>query len=86
MEEAMLVCPDLIEVVSEALVTSEASVAIMDGPLEDDEGKPEFNDMPRELNTLLAALRLRFRCVHLAIYQLEDPCRRRLIVALVIVL
>ena len=58
MEEAMLVCPDLIEVVSEALVRSEASVAIMDGPLEDDEGEPEFNDMPRELNTLLAALRL----------------------------
>ena len=54
----MLVCPDLIEVVSEALVRSEASVAIMDGPLEDDEGELEFNDMPRELNTLLAALRL----------------------------
>jgi hypothetical protein len=43
MEEAMLVCPDLIEVVSEALVTPEAAVAIIDGFLEDDEGEPEFN-------------------------------------------
>ena len=37
MEEAMLVCPDLIEVVSEVLVTSEAVVAIIDDFLEDDE-------------------------------------------------
>ena len=60
MEEAMLVCPDLIEAVSEALVMmSEAGVAIIDGFLEDDEREPEFNiDIPRGLNTLLVALRL----------------------------
>ena len=59
MEEVMPVCPDLIDIVSEALVTSEVAVAIVDDFLEDDEGGPEFNiDMPRALNTLLAALRL----------------------------
>ena len=58
-EEAMLVCSDLIEAVSEALVMSEAAVAILDDFLEGDEGKLEFNiDMPRELNTFLAAPRL----------------------------
>ena len=59
MEEGMSVRPDLIEAVSEPLVTSKASVAIMGCLLEDDTGGPGFNiDMPRELKTLLAALRL----------------------------
>jgi hypothetical protein len=60
MEEAMLVCPDLIEAVSEPLlVTSGVAVAIMDVFLKGNEGELEFNiDMPRELSTLLAALRL----------------------------
>jgi hypothetical protein len=58
MEEGILLCPDMIEAVSEVLVTSEAVVAIVDDLLEDD-GEPEFNiDMPKEFNTLLAALRL----------------------------
>ena len=58
MEEAMLVCPDLIELVSEVLVISELEVAVADF-LEDDEGEPEFNiGIPRELKTLLAAFRL----------------------------
>lgn len=57
MEEVMLVCPDLVEVVSETLLAWEVADVIMG--FEDDEGAPEFNiDMPRELNTLLAALRL----------------------------
>ena len=59
MEEAMLVCPDLMEAVSGVLVTSEASATIMDRLLVEDEGGSEFNiDMPREVNTVLAALRL----------------------------
>lgn len=56
-EEVKLVCSDLIEVVSEALVTSEATVAMTDCFFEDDEEEPEFNmDMPRELNTVLGDL------------------------------
>ena len=56
-EEAMSVCPDLMEAVSEVLVTPAGTGAIMDGCLEDDDGV-NIDDMPRELNTLLAALRL----------------------------
>ena len=56
MEEAILVCPDLIDAVSESLVTSDVTVAIVDDILEDNEGVLAFNiDMPRESNTLLAA-------------------------------